>query len=115
MLGEGLSTEARLMITLTAETVGSIIGAVTLAASVLLILGFRRPLIVLPGLESQILLQSDLRPSAGACRRLARPRLCPQDVLCLSQDEDRQWTVGKTESEIPQQQGEGHPGSYCLG
>lgn len=70
-----------------------------LAASVLLSLGFRWPLMVLPGLESQILLKSDLRPSPIAFRCLEGPRLSPQDVLCLSQDADRQ--SGKPSQRFP--------------
>lgn len=110
VLGKGQSTEAGLMITLTAETVGSVIsGAVTLAASILFILGFRRPLMVLPDLESQILLKSDLRPSPIGFRPLGRPHLCPQDVLCLSQDEDPQ--SGKPSQRFPSSRGRGTLGA----
>ena len=71
VLWEGLSTDAGLMTTLTAERVGSSISQqVTPSAWVLPALGFRRPLFVLLGLESQIPLESDLRPSPVAFRLL---------------------------------------------
>lgn len=98
-----------LMITLTAEAVGLITpGAVKLAASVLPILGFRWPLIVLPGLESQIPWKSDCRPSSVVFRHLERPCLssgCP----VFEPGEDGQ--TAKTRVRDTQQQSEGCPGS----